>query len=896
METGHVVTHSANSLGCSWGDLNGDNYPDLYVANYNSNNNLYINNGDGTFSNITTGAVVNNSDFSIICSIIDINNDYRNDIVVGNDQYTDNKVYLQDVNGNFITDIATALGPNTSTYSLAWSDINFDGNLDVFMGSWIPYETNNFLLGSDDGSFVEFSCSPASYLGTSYGANWLDLNDDGLDDLFVLNEDEQPCIYYNNDGDGFIQHLGSHDIIDNVPKGNSVTWGDLNNDGLLDLYITGIMDAQNHLFYNQGSGSFVEDNSDFSLVNGEGLSRACAMQDFDNNGWLDIYVVNYYNNSLFLNNGDGTFTNVLDDISVEDSEITVAVAASDYDLDGDVDMYLVTGTGVQSDQAQNTLYENICDNGNNWLNVLLTGNDTRTYAVGAEVRLLSDLDNDGNSEWQIRKNMSQTSRNSQDDSTCHFGLGSATMIDSLIVSWPGGTESVVSGIDLDSTIHCSDYIGIGSRLMLNDVSTYPGETASIPLSIFNIRDMISSFDITLNYSQQHLQFTGLTGINSILAYAGWEFSSEVTNSGLHISGSGEARIINLGQLCKLDFVLLDTEDVNSITISNATYNESSSFEDNQYGHVLLNRYFPGDSSLDYCVDQTDVMYILEECIGNEYFLNCQIINADVSLNGTVSALDAAIVNSYLEGTIDCLPNTEILSQLEPSLHPVPSEIIAYPTEQLSVPLCFEECEDVLSFELVLSYESEVINVSDLNLRIVPGNWQYAYCYDSSQIRIAAAGTSPLFQSVTVGNLNLSFVENTAFDSTFISVVSLTINEDYISYYGDMAIIYNQNTPNEESLEIPTSFSHYPNPFSASNGQNLTFMISSKDIEENVSLSIYNLKGQKVKTIEQGYVPRGLNSFTWDGKTNSGSKAASGVYFYKYSSSKRNKTGKILIVK
>ncbi|MBN2829841.1 MAG: CRTAC1 family protein, partial [Candidatus Cloacimonetes bacterium] len=626
VESGHFVTHTANSLGCSWGDLNGDCYPDLFVSNFNGNNCLYLSNGDGTFTHVATSQACSMYDDSIIATIIDINSDNRNDIIVGNESSQPNEVYLQDANGNFIADTTSNLCPNTSTYSIAWSDMNSDGNLDVFLGSWTSWVPNKFFLGSSTSNYQYFDCPPANYTGSSYGANWLDLNSDGVDDLFILNEDEASCIYYNNDGEGFTQHTGPHVILDNVPMGNSATWGDLNNDGFLDVYITGIYNATNHIFYYQGNGIFTQETELIELIDGSSYSRACSIQDFDNNGWLDIYVLNYTENSLFLNNGDGTYHTVTDDVCVMDNEITVAVASADCDMDGDMDLYLVNGTGNQNNSAPNTFYENVVDNGNNWLNVLLTGKSTWTIAVGAEVRLFSDLDGDGHSEWQMRKIMVQTSRNSQDDSVCHFGLGTATVIDSLIVTWPDGNETIITDIDANNTIFVTESGGIPSRLMLGDDSVHLGDVAEVPLSIFNLNEYLSSLDVYITYPEEHLQFEGVSDIYALLDNAAWNFTTNVQQGIIHLSGYGNPRLINLGQICKLNFTLLTEDYENNLIINSASYNGSSTFGALQNGFVYLDYYFPGDSNLDFAVTDSDVELILEECVDNAYFIAAQRAN------------------------------------------------------------------------------------------------------------------------------------------------------------------------------------------------------------------------------------------------------------------------------
>ncbi|MDP7235833.1 MAG: VCBS repeat-containing protein, partial [Candidatus Latescibacteria bacterium] len=180
--------------------------------------------------------------------------------------------------------------------------------------------------------------------GPGRGVAWGDADQDGDLDLYLARSGETNRLYRNN-GNGTFTDVGGAAGVDNNDEGRSVAWGDYDNDGHLDLYL--VNDGPNRLFRNQGDGTF-EEISSAAGVSDSGKGQAVAWGDYDNDGDLDLYVSNGRGgiglggapSRLYRNNGNGTFTDVAGSARVDDDGDGRGVAWADYDNDGDLDLYL----------------------------------------------------------------------------------------------------------------------------------------------------------------------------------------------------------------------------------------------------------------------------------------------------------------------------------------------------------------------------------------------------------------------------------------------------------------------------------------------------------------------------------------------------------------------------
>ena len=478
---GDIVNDGANSRGCAWGDYDNDNDLDLFVANdYDQNNFLYTNNGDGTFLKITSGIIVDEGAYSSSVSWGDYDNNSDLDIFVAN--YENHKNYLYQNNGSgLFNKISNGDIVNTIGYSMgsSWIDYDNDGYLDLFVsngGSSVLH--NNFLFHNNgDGSFTKITTgmivNDASF---SEGCCWGDYDNDGDLDLFVANNNDQNNLLYSNNGDGTFTKLNSGIVVNDNGKSMGGSWGDFDNDGDIDLFVTNWFEQNNFLYTNNGDGTFTKVLSG-PVVNDEGHSWGSAWGDFDNDGDLDLYVANagILKNFLYSNKGDGTFEKISTGIVVEELTISTSVCWGDYNNDGFLDLFVSNGQN-----QNNCLYVNNGNN-NNWINIKCVGTISNYSAIGAKVKVKAIIN--GKFRWQMREISTQTGKESHNSLNVEFGLGDATIIDSLKVEWPSGIVQILTGLPVNQFLVITESESV---CLLGDVNMDKTITPGDALCAFQI--------------------------------------------------------------------------------------------------------------------------------------------------------------------------------------------------------------------------------------------------------------------------------------------------------------------------------------------------------------------------------------------------------------------------
>jgi len=480
-------------------DFNGDGYPDIYFVNgrdlYNRGierrNALYQNNGDGTFQDVTEKAGVPGTGYGLGCVWGDYDNDGFPDLYVT--QYGRNVLYHNNGNGTFteVTDKAgvTGLEFGAPFHSGAtFFDYDRDGLLDLYVGSYVA-------LGPDAPRYctvsgVKTSCPPTAYQGTPailyhnngdgtftnvtrkagiyqpHGKNLAvgaaDYDNDGWPDLFVAN-DGVTAYLYHNEHNGTFDEVGLLSGMALAARGNvmaamCISLGDFDNDGWLDLFITDFQNNSDHLWHNDGKGSF-DEVSDRAGITGPTrgvLSFGGGFFDYDNDGWLDLFIANGHVypeveqaspevrfkqlNTLFHNEGNGKFIETTKSAGpgFQTPYVGRGVAFADFDNSGRVDIV------VANNGDPPLLLRNGGGNGNHFLNFKLVGNKSNRDAMGARVRLVAG------SIAQIREIAGGGSYLSQSDLRAHFGIGKATRAETVEVSWPSGRRQVFHELAADN--------------------------------------------------------------------------------------------------------------------------------------------------------------------------------------------------------------------------------------------------------------------------------------------------------------------------------------------------------------------------------------------------------------------------------------------------------------
>lgn len=459
--TGLMVTRAGSSRGAAWGDYDGDGFIDLYVSNSaadgatDGRDYLFHNNRNGMFTEVRAAAGIADPDDSQACTWIDYDNDGLPDLFVS--AYFDNlnKLYHNRGNGTFsaVSGGPIPLGGSNAT-AAAWADIDNDGQVDLFVADSLFATTPRrdlYYRNVGGGVFQQLTNILVNELRYGRGAAWGDYDNDGRPDLFVAVSDAVTTnrLFHNAGGGAFTSGAGAGPE-ETTSYSISGSWADYDNDGNLDLFVAnGGWEAVlgNFLYRNRGDGT-LERVLEGPIVTDRFGSVYGAWGDYDNDGFPDLFVCHSslssdgyppnVRNSLYHNNGDGTFTSINTGSMVVDLGISLGAAWGDYDNDGFLDLY-VTNFGSRV----NDLFHNN-GNSNAWLIVRCIGTVSNRSAIGAKVRVKAAVR--GRTMWQLREIGTCGGYTSQNDQRAHFGLGDATNIQTLRIEWPSGTVQELTNV------------------------------------------------------------------------------------------------------------------------------------------------------------------------------------------------------------------------------------------------------------------------------------------------------------------------------------------------------------------------------------------------------------------------------------------------------------------
>ncbi|MCP4710915.1 MAG: hypothetical protein GY869_20015, partial [Planctomycetes bacterium] len=487
------IAGSADSRGACWGDYDNDDDSDLFVAN-NGLNFLYENEGDSTFSRVYDGPV-DDDGLSWACSWGDYNNDGFLDLFVANAD-SSNSLY-QNINGdNF--DRVEIDGAASDSRSVSWVDYDNDGDLDLFVTN---HNGNNFLYENEgqeqNFGFTKIQSGDIVETGATFtSCAWGDYDNDGDLDLFVTTDFENNL--YGNNGNGDFTRVFDNVVVSETAQSRSASWGDYNNDGFLDLFVANYGE-DNFLYRNNGNGTFIAITTG-SIVNDSGLSFGSCWGDYDNDGYLDLFVANEYNqasgdtaNFLYRNTGnftnsDSAFTKIIagiDALNKTENIDSYSASWADYNKDGFLDLFVANGGA----SVNNYLYTNL-RNRKNWLQIKCIGTESNLSGIGARVKLKTTIDPEvGQSPWQIQEISGQTGQGSQNSLIAEFGFGSAASIDSIVVEWPSG---IVTDTTWTRNSFLTIYEDISPAIRANFFADVESGTAPLTVTFSDVSQEINA--------------------------------------------------------------------------------------------------------------------------------------------------------------------------------------------------------------------------------------------------------------------------------------------------------------------------------------------------------------------------------------------------------------------
>jgi hypothetical protein len=495
-------------------DYNNDGWPDIFFVNGGSftdkqkaaaaRHRLYRNNKDGTFTDVTSSSGIGVSGFGMGACSADYDNDGWPDLYVTS--VGGNKLYHNNGNGAF-TDVTDKAGVGSALWSAscAFGDIDNDGDVDLYVTNYVDFSVNNnkycvysgdtrvychpnvyngvpdiLYRNNGDGTFTDISREAGIYRpdGKGLGVVFGDYDGDGWADIYVAN-DSTPNFLFHNKGKGIFEEVGLLAGVavgsDGQPlAGMGTDMGDIDGDGLLDIFVTNLDRQTHNLYRNLGKGLF----ADVTFESGVGeatlpfVGFGALFLDYDNDTDLDLAIVNgdvidnvslfrdstsYEQRNLLLqNDGTGKFKDVgpTSGPGFALKKPSRSLSAGDIDNDGDLDL-LIGNIGQTPD-----LLRNDGGNKNNSLSIRTVGSKSNRDGIGARLKLTVG------SKVLVREVKAGSSYLSQSDLRVHFGLGKASRAERLEIRWPGGGVEVLQDIEANQILTVTEGQGITSRTAL----------------------------------------------------------------------------------------------------------------------------------------------------------------------------------------------------------------------------------------------------------------------------------------------------------------------------------------------------------------------------------------------------------------------------------------------
>jgi tetratricopeptide (TPR) repeat protein len=454
-------------------DYDGDGRLDIFVSSTDvcASARLYLNAGGGRFEDHTTAAGLAEQLGGLNATHTDFNNDGRIDIFVmrGGWEYPMRNSLLQNDRKGTFTDVTAPAGLSSAlhrTHSAAWADFDNDGWLDVFVAH---EETRAALFRNNrDGTFTDVA-ERAGVRRTAFskGAVWGDYDNDRDADLYVSNYGE-PNFFYVNNGDGtFTERAAELGVA--KPIMSFPTWFfDFDNDGWLDLFVASfvpsVTEVVRHyvglppraetfkLYRNDRRGGFED------VTNAVGLARVAPVMganfgDLDNDGFLDVYLgtgapsyAAIVPNLMFRNVSGRRFADVTNATGTGHLQKGHGIAWADIDDDGDLDIYANIGGFLPGDVYSRALFRNP-GHGNGWLRVRLEGVKSNRPGLGAKIRLVLP---DGSLRYREVTGGGSFGASPLEQ---HIGVGKFDQIKQLEIEWPAsGTKQTFTDVRANQRI------------------------------------------------------------------------------------------------------------------------------------------------------------------------------------------------------------------------------------------------------------------------------------------------------------------------------------------------------------------------------------------------------------------------------------------------------------
>ena len=522
--------------GVAIGDINNDGLQDVYMTGNQTSSKLFLNKGNMRFEDITESSGTATTDWASAVTMADVNNDGWLDIYVcksyiGEPDVRKNLLFLNNKDGSF-SEVGEEMGVADENYSVAASffDYDLDGDLDLIVGNHPRYRTvllsihynywknpvpefSNRLFRNDGDRFTDVT-EEAGLLayGFTLAVCTSDFTNDGLADIFITVDHDEPDLIYKNNGDGTFSNILDSAINQSSLSSMGIDAGDINHDKYPDLFVAEMLSEDhyrekvsmsmqntdrysylvdtlgykyyqmhNFMYLNNGDDTF-SDVSQMSGLSKSDWTWATLFMDYNNDGWQDLFCTNgwyrdVYNrdkkqkldeiilslngdmakmnevaeeysrnsgqtkikNYLFENQGNLRFKTLREESGLNDLTISTGAAYGDLDNDGDLDL-IVHNLGEES-----FLYRNDSNNTNNYLRLKFKHHPDIS-AMGSRVYIYY------NGDMQSRELLTTRGFQSSCEPVVHFGVGTINTIDKIEIIWPDNHLQILTDVQVNQSI------------------------------------------------------------------------------------------------------------------------------------------------------------------------------------------------------------------------------------------------------------------------------------------------------------------------------------------------------------------------------------------------------------------------------------------------------------
>lgn len=502
-------------------DMNNDGWEDLYITGGGAQDALYRNNGDGTFTDVFEGAGFDrtNDIYTQGVASADINRDGYRDLMITSFYHLDfnrtiapSLLYLNNGDGTF-TDVTESWGLDkylSNSQAASFGDINADGFPDLFICNYYHNTTVGFSIYNEETISNSFQAAPdflflniggkyfqevskeygVDHVGFGFQGVFTDIDNDQDADLLIVNDfgfkstpnillrNEFPIKKMTNKANSMALNYGMNAM--------GIGIADYNFDGWMDYFVTNL--SRSIFTVSQGAGSpFIDQAFELGLgipvlsdavYTGPPISWGTNFFDYDHDTDTDLFVSNGAlnpttrpNPNMFFELRDGQFVEMSRILGLNDYRIGRGSVVFDYDNDGDLDLFVVNQLARDPSESipvgKCLLYRNDLEEKGNWLKVALEGVKAESYGLGSKVELQV------NNKLLIREIDGGSGHNSQSSTIAHFGLGDAEEVESVTVKWLGGKVQTLNNVKANQSITIRENEEPAFNFQVNRLDIYP---------------------------------------------------------------------------------------------------------------------------------------------------------------------------------------------------------------------------------------------------------------------------------------------------------------------------------------------------------------------------------------------------------------------------------------